>query len=178
MATCVPIFQTSIVREDVKFLNGIRKRSSDPIFHRSGRDQRFGTKSPQHQRRVVFNDLELLQGFDHLKFERKRISPELNENDPREQPRLKPSGMSSWSKRIPLRVAGWESDRRGRRVPDEQSCFARSHFRPMADRCERTIVFDPGRIRSDSPIRVSTRAQDRECAHQTLLAGVSRNAST
>ena len=156
--TSVPMLQTSTVQLDVKFLNGIRNRSSHPLSPRSGRDERFGFKSLQHHRRVVFNDLYLRLWSDRFVFEREKFPPELNKSDPIKRPLLK------------------QNDPQVRRGPHHPAYVARSQSRLVADRCERAVVFDPGRIRSLSPTRASSRVRDRECAHQTLLAGVSRNA--
>ena len=138
------LFRTTTLRIGVNFLNGIRRRSAE----------RFSTPSLR---------------FDRLTFDRERSPTELSDIDTRKQPDLKSSRRSAWAERIPLRVVSWSREtlfggtsscKQSRSFPDDRSGLGRSQDRPVTDRCERAVVFDPGR------------------AHQTLPAGVSRNASS
>ena len=140
----LPMFQTATVSTDVKFLNGIRRKSAE----------RFSTPS---------------LGFDRLTFDQECSATELNEINTRKRPDLKTSRTSAWSKRIPLRVVSWgqqtlfgrtSSSEQSRSLPADRAGLVRSQARPLPDRYERAVVFDPGR------------------AQQTLPAGVSRNASS
>ena len=117
-----PTFRAARVPIDVKFLNGVRKRSPPSFFDgyqsRSAPSPRFGSSPLLHERRVVFND----PGLPPRTPRELDLTPR-QEFDRKDGNRTKVGRMSAWAQRIPLRI------------------------------------------------------ETGECARQTLLAGVSRNAS-
>ena len=180
------MFATTAERTVIKFLNGIRMRSSRPFSPRSlgtssinsekeafsdrslystKKDfqsisgHRFGAQSLRKEKRVVFIDPD-----SKLSFVREVDPTELNNIDSKRQNRLKSSRRSAWSQRIPLI---------GCRCPDERACFSTSQRRPVAACGERAVVFDPGRAPSLRRVE-----RDTDCVQQTLLARVSRKGSS
>ena len=139
----VPMLETTTSRTEVKFLNGIQRRSAQ----------------------TNFTPLD----FDHL------------------LPDMKTRRTSAWTKRIPMRIVSWSqqtffegtsSSVQSRSYRDDRAKLARSQRRAVTERCERAVIFDPGRPAWTSSTRAATPSRERECAHQTLLAGVSRSASS
>ena len=104
----VPTFRAARVPIDVKFLNGVRKRSPPSFFNgyqsRSAPSPRFGSRPLLHERRVVFHDPGLPP----------RTAPELEltvhkESDRKDRNRAILGRISAWSLRIPISVEMPES---------------------------------------------------------------------
>ena len=131
VTTSVPMFRTATVNVEVKFLNGIQRRWSNPVTARSFgvnstsvekeaysdrvvysrknefrtvRTSKFETESCVNERRAVFIEPVPSLGYT-LTSDRELDATMLNRKFSRKQPHREPSGMSAWSRRVPLKSA-------------------------------------------------------------------------